>query len=400
MNTISKKNNFNHFFQQINYQYNKIGFNIFCLLFFTFLFFFFHRQSFNPSSDFFFHINKTFISPENDTIGYSLLHHLIFSISYLLKFLISMNTYELNRILMAIVCSGSTVLALYVTNKQLRKNHPDQKPIFLNFVAISTFLVAMIIVPFSDSPYMLGKGSPNVWHNPTFLISRPFSILVFFYVVDFIGQLLNNNVKTKSILLIVIFATLSAWAKPSFLLSFAPCFGIVLSAFFIAKKISFKDLALSSLIFIPAFLYVYVLYHFFFGSSESSNSVIVSFASCWSSFSRNIPFDILLGMAFPFFVFINNIKSSTLGFKIAFVNYVVASGVFLTFAEDGDRFRHGNFGWTYFFGMFFMYLYALECFFLNLRKQYLYLSIGIVLFLLSLLSGAYYILQISNGLRW
>lgn len=164
------------------------------------------------SSDFIAHASKSWEGP-----GYSLLHYVTRLVSHNLP--IKASRAEVYHYALLFVF---TVLSLHFTLAIL-KNHfaqryPDSSQALCGLMPIALLLASMIIInPFARHVYV-GIGTPNPWHNPTFLLCRVFSLLLFFEVLDVVD---TKSPPLRSYVRVSAFSVLSMWSKPAFCLSFS-----------------------------------------------------------------------------------------------------------------------------------------------------------------------------------
>lgn len=304
---------------------------------------------------------------------------------------------QLYTFTMILALVGSFLATIQILSGYFKTRYKNLSPYINSFLTFSLLTVSMIVPnPFS-SPYYLGIGTPNPWHNPTYMFCRPFSLLVFIYLINSYHKHQAKTSFAKDLVLVAIFSLLSMSAKPSFLISFLPAVCIVFVILLIKKEVSIKYIIGVGLSLLPALIPLLLLNSAVYGSPQANGKVILNPGGVWQTSRYGIPLSIVLGMAFPLYVFAIKIKKLPLSFILAFVNYVIASLVFYFLAESGERYIHGNFGWTYMFGMFFMFFVSMEEFFLKHRYGKAVSSVGWGLFLLHFLSGLFYLTWIGFG---
>lgn len=254
----------------------------------------------------------------------------------------------------------------------------------------------IIINPFSPHLY-LGTGTPNPWHNPTFIFCKPFSILVFICLLKSLDYFKGKTGYIKELFLLSIFSILSMWAKPSFLMSFLPSVAIIFIYKFVKKEISVNFLILVAFSLLPSLIPLFIMNNMVFNSANSTNTIIFTMGQVWSNHSKNIPLSIVLAAAFPLYVFILNIKQLSTSHLLAFTNYIIAMLIYFFLAENGARIYHGNFSWSYLFALFFLFFVSIEEFFFKKKNSHLLYITGWGLFCLHLISGLYYLFVIAVG---
>jgi hypothetical protein len=291
--------------------------------------------------------------------GYSLLHQLIRLGALVLAFL-KVNIAGIYTILMIFTLVASQLLTLILLRLFLHDRHKEANPYFIDFFSVSLMLVSMIIINPFTPPFYLGTGTPNPWHSPTYIFCKPFSLLVFIFLLKSYDYFNENKKYTRVLILLSISSVLSMWAKPSFLMSFLPSVAIIFTYKFLRKEISFKFLALVAISLLPSiipFIYTnYKVFHY----PNSTESVIIAVGRVWGTHSKNIPLSIFLAMAFPLYVFILKVKKMSTPHILVLTNYLIAMLIYFLLAETGFRMYHGNFSWGYYYAMFLMFLVSIE----------------------------------------
>lgn len=229
-------------------------------------------------------------------------------------------------------------------------------------LAFSLLIVSMLIIPLKT----LGGGawhvyhgvySPNPWHNPTYIIARPFAIITFF---EFCALLCEGDGFSKRRL--VAFAAACAlcnFAKPSFSLVFLPAAGIMLAAEFFAGRRAHALAAAAA--FIPtlallAWQYreVYVLE----AAETGGGGLALAPFSVWSAFSPCVPLSIVLAGAFGLVCaagFSRRIKETPVCFRAALLIYLFGLLEAALLGENNYRSADGDLFWGYMYGLFFLF---------------------------------------------
>jgi hypothetical protein len=337
------------------------------------------------------------LNPGNYTAaGYSLLHQFIKVIAILLSFF-KISKEGIYTILMILTLVASIFFSLMIINNYFQKRYKEINPYLIDFMSLALMVVSMIIInPFSH-PYYLGTGTPNPWHNPTSIFCKPFSILVFIYLLKSLDHYIDKTGYTKELLLLSFFSVLSMWAKPSFMISFLPSVAIIFIYKFVKKEISIKFLVLVAISLLPSLIPLLIMNTTVFNSANSTNTIIIAMGKVWGNHSKNIPLSIVLAAAFPLYVFILNVKKLSTAYLLAFMNYILAMLIYFFLAEKGGRMYHGNFCWGYLFALFFLFFVSIEEFFFKKKTSKGLYILGWGLFLLHLFSGLFYLSVIAVG---
>lgn len=180
------------------------------------------------------------------------------------------------------------ILIFYFIKQQLQLTDKPKKfnSSYYILLTLVILMVGPLIIP-GDYIIYLGKGSPNIWHNITIWVVKPFAFLT---IVSILIAIQAND--SKYYFFAYILSVISLFAKPSFIIMFLPAIFLVA----IINKYFTKDfwifygtLALTSLIIL--------LYQF--SNTFSKSEIIFDFLGVWSTNSSNIALSIVLGLAFP-----------------------------------------------------------------------------------------------------
>lgn len=372
-----------------------IVWNVGCFFICSIVFYMLFQQSLNQiaegtnvgiyASDMYSHIKFTYA---DNGLPYSLLHQSVIFLSDLIRIL-GGNASEnnSNTALMIIIVLCSFFITALLIRDYLEANY-NKNLILLSLASLSLLIVSMIIIPGVGKYNYLGVGSPNPWHNPTYIFSKPFCIFVFLFSIRLIKK---DNLNYKSHLYFVMAILLGVWAKPSFFISFLPTIALVFTYLYLKKKISFNYYVKVGFLFSLSLIPIFIINQFVYHAEKSSDSIIFVIGDVWSHYTSSIILSIILSCAFPLYIVVRrNIKMS-LEMKVALINFVFSTLVFFFLAEDGKRMYHLNFGWTYYYGLFFMFLFGIKELLLN--RDFL----GWLIYALHVLSGVYYFSKISLG---
>ncbi len=259
-------------------------------------------------------------------------------------------------------------------------------------------IVSMFVVPGDTESLYIGIGTPNPWHNPTYIFARPFSIAVLFLVLGAYFDGLAKQHSVRRLVAIAAVAILSMWAKPSFLMSLLPAVAV----FFLWKSASSTRLSLKytvavGLALLPALLPLMTIEAAVYGGASQEGGVILTWGSVWKLYSANIPLSILAGMAFPLYIVGVYRSGITPLMTVALMNFIIATLIYYFLAEKGFRFTHANFSWGYLSSMYFMFLAAIEMFLFRPAGGRIIRGFGWMLLAGHLGSGLYYFVKLLQG---
>ncbi|MBN2400148.1 MAG: hypothetical protein JXI33_07385 [Candidatus Aminicenantes bacterium] len=350
-------------------------------------------------SDFLGHLNfiKTIHSGKIFTIPHPGFHILVILFSWL-----SFTSMEVSMIIVLVFCVlSSFVITYFYLRSKFLFDHLESL-----LVSWILFLLGAIFVPFFSKTMYLGQGTPNIWHNPTFIAQKPLAILIFFVGIVFL-QFNHKSLLDKKSLFLAFLLFASVWIKPNFAITF------ILSLFiyiFLSRQSRFKinRYGQALMVAIPSIISLALQYYFTYKplAGQYRTSLIIDYLAVWKHYSPNPYISLLLGIAFPVVLIIfkfSTIKKNPL-FALAVIFLVIALVQMAFFAEAGYRFFYWNFSWSYDMGLFFVFLVALIAYFswmksINKNKlldiaKFLLCSLFL---LLHLASGIIYLAKILSG---
>lgn len=267
----------------------------------------------------------------------------------------------------------------------------------------------------------LGTFSMNPLHNPTHTCVRPFALLCFCLVCDIWGKQKDDNYRgiffqverglKRYYIYLAILLMLSSMAKPVFMEMFVPAVGIVMLAEWICRILRkdgsarpyFKHCLWMLLCAAPSLLYILLqfLAYFFWGGSYGADGsfMITRWMEVWSIFSENIILSIALGMAFPLYVMLIDIRyflRQDMG-RLALTGYVIGILEAALLGEGGSKLSHADFIWPMMCGMLLVWMTAilrlldLEETQTGTKGKRLLVGLGWMLFSLHILFGILYL---------
>ena len=256
---------------------------------------------------------------------------------------------KISIILLLTVISFATIFAVAVFLAFLLKNANDGKVLYYKYIplALGLMVVSTIYVPKVYPFFYSGTYLTQPWHNSTYLLMRLFGILVLLIYFKMEEQYLTK-ISVKDAILFAGLLTVTNYAKPNFIIAFAPMMLIYLIIDFVktrgkscVQNIKFGVCVLASL----PILYVQstILY------PEGGESKIVftlgnimGLLSDW----KVIPY-FVCGLLFPLVVTLLLMIKGNMSKRLwqSWVMWGISwlQRMFLT--ETGYRAGHGNFGW-------------------------------------------------------
>jgi len=392
-------------------QYFARGFVYLSLFIVTFLLF--YKQNTEPGfvADNLSHLNfaERLFTPENH-ISYPIFH---------LTALMLRSFFNIPLVLAGAIASSLYImLCLFLLEFIIARLLPDLKSSTVLLLSLTLNFLSPIYIPWFNQLY-LGQGGPSVWHNPPCIVEKPFALAVFFMFV----WLLERDPKSfgRIRLFGIRLPTAPFWyaafsailmldnlAKPSFSIIFLPAAALMLLADLVRSrgKSFFRCLWLG-LSFIPILAYLPYQYFMRIGKPESISGIEIDLFKVWSTYSPNVFISVLLGLAFPIFVLLMNIKrlhrDRTL--LLSWIIGIIAMAELSLFALKGADWVYGDFFWGYYIAQLILQTVSLIRFveYYNdpLRKRLrsvIACAAGVFLYLCHLSSGIYYFIAIyKNG---
>ncbi len=287
------------------------------------------------------------------------------------------------------------------------KKIPHKNP----FLRIGVTFALMLVTPItlftiSRQRLYLGYIGINVYHNPSIIVLKPLSLLLFWKIIDVCDRPPLKEDWVWTILLVVA----NAMAKPSYLIVLLP--GLVVWLFiqvFLKKKVNWLFMAFA--VALPALIIVGFQYALMYGISNSSIQFSPLTAMLHYAPSRKaLFFWLLMSLAFPITTFFVYIKQTSKEKRLLLAGIILLFGLILTyfFMETGERQFDLNFGWSAEVALFIFFIessfFLIKEFFTernfsprNLLRQ----SPLILLFTLHLISGViFFVLEVIQPQVW
>lgn len=282
----------------------------------------------------------------------------------------------------------------------------EEKSILFTFLLMT---MSAIYLPFFNKNIYLGQGSPNVWHNPTLFMVKPFAFAVMFLTIYAMEKKQYIYWSLSSLLLLI-----SMYYKPSFAIVFIPALAIYL---LINHLRSVKIFLYALLMVAPAVLYCFYQYYMLLHYGNTDNAVSHSESIIFSKFgvlriyTPNVFVSFLLGLAFPLSILLFRFKSvwSNNYLKLCWIMLIIAYLQMAFLAEydpsDNQRFASGNFMWGFLIALQPLFVFSFIEFYQWLQsKQWksswfgiLQLRLTILLLALHVISGLFYTIRIFRG---
>lgn len=271
--------------------------------------------------------------------------------------------------------SVSPIVLAYYMHKELANTYnklacKKWMGIATTVFTFSIFFISMLYAP--EGIYLpgmkhkyLGVFSPNPLHNATYMATRPFAIVAFFLYVHILDYY-EEKTDWKEFILFGLFLLLTTLTKPSYSLLIVSTAGLLMAYRIFAKK--WKNIIPSlklGAVFIPTFIALLYQFGGVFGSGShagENGGIGFGFADAWKVHMDNIPFAIVLALAFPGFLLLFNLKElkeNTL-YRFSWFQVIVSLlELLIIYEKEEERFIHMNFSWGYMHGLFFVFVASL-----------------------------------------
>jgi hypothetical protein len=216
-------------------------------------------------------------------------------------------------------------------------------------------LVATAVWYPPPTPILIGQSSPNVWHNPTGMLQKPFALLA----AIGLERIIFGTQRGRIVLVTAVAVILSMLAKPAFAMVMLPTLTAYVLYLSLPKRwqrvpehllpttpglrsVLLVLLGVTAALLIAQTIYIYMY-------DRSWVKIIFAPLAVWSRQSFNIPRSILLAVAFPLAVTILDLRRGIplAGLALAWMFALTGIAIFALLAEGGRPMLHGNFGWSY-----------------------------------------------------
>lgn len=311
-------------------------------------------------------------------------------------------SWEFSAVVLLVILIGIIFnFQMYYISKELKVEFFAPGSIILSFVLL---VVSSIYIPPLNnwlspnyfSVMFSGSGTPNILHNPTYYLVKLFVLPLFYSGIKLLNK--PSELNKKNILLFTFLLSLSILAKPNFALSFMPVFSILFALRSYQGKNSFGQI-LKSLILLLSLPVIILFLQFFISyvAGPRDSTVSICFFCVWHNWSKFPPVSILLGIAFPFYMFLLNLNKNLkeIKYRFAWLNFLFALFFAVFFYETDYRLLAGNFFWGYNLSLFLLFYvsildfskYCKEC---HQNGVYNVRLIGAVLLLVLHIAGGIY----------
>jgi hypothetical protein len=222
-------------------------------------------------------------------------------------------------------------------------------------LALALMIVAPIfLLVFLDKLYYLGYIGITTYHNPTINWLKPFALLIALESVHIFDGRKTTTLRVLGVAMLTLFSTLF---KPNLVLCLLPALG-VMALYYLWKKQTVDWKMLLGGVAIPAVLVL--AWQFFVTYTSGEAGVVFAPLAVMRFYSQFLLLKLILSIWFPLGVSLVYIKSMMKDRSMVFAWLIFVFGAFLTYfmAETGNRFQHGNFGWSGEIANFILFVFA------------------------------------------
>ena len=280
---------------------------------------------------------------------------------FLVKSVIKVTSWEpavVAPALLGFINVAAYVLTYYFMTENKTKKY--SKNIYAVMTMIFLLLQSIYVPAFNPNIY-LGQGSINIWHNPTYIMVRPFGIAAFLLTIKILRIREGERVAFRKLwwmlLLVMVGCNL---AKPSFSQMFIPGLGMYMIYDIVRTKgKSFFRHFQIACAFIPATILLFIQAYYSLG-----DEIAFEWMAVWRSYTPNPWISTLLFMAFPLCVILQDVRGffQKTEHKIAAFAYLFGFAEAALLTETGVRKFHGNFFWGYYLGGLLLWLVSFRYF--------------------------------------
>ncbi|WP_133554049.1 hypothetical protein [Algoriphagus boseongensis] len=219
------------------------------------------------------------------------------------------------------------------------------------------FIFPIYLLGWEGEYWLLGKMTPNLWHNGSTIYVFPFCFLLFQEVSRwFESQKVNLSrglILTSLIVLI----------KPNYLFGLLP--GMLLLFLFSnhvpkfrQRILTYSGITIALLVISKYLIFDMASEQSLFYNFRSSGAILFQPFSVWLEYSESLVLDLISSLVFLLggvFLF-RKVLFKDKEFQLAFAVFFFSLLVFFLFAESGPRYLDGNFYWQVPISLFLLYL--------------------------------------------
>jgi hypothetical protein len=221
-------------------------------------------------------------------------------------------------------------------------------------ITLALMLVSHItLFTWDQRDLYLGYIGINVYHNPTMVALKPFTLLLFLYAsAVFCPRSSHTATELTAAVCLTLASTL---AKPSYTICLLPAL-FAFSAYRLLRRDYVDRRLLLGGIVVPALVTLAWQYEVTYVSQPSS--IVFAPLAVMRMYSSSLLPKFLLSVLFPLLVAVlfwrRAIASAAL--SLAWLTFMFGAGYTYLLAEAGPRMAHGNFGWSAEISLFILFV--------------------------------------------
>ena len=229
---------------------------------------------------------------------------------------------------------------------------PSTYTFIFPIIALALMIMTPVSLPtLSDNNFYHGYlYNSNVYHNPTIILIKPLSLLLFFLTLKVFHQS-GQKVGSTTVVLTGAIVIFSSIAKPNYLICLLPALALLATARLVLRKGPVDLKLLMYGIVIPA---VAILTWQYFATYSSDHITAdpgrIEFQPLlvFSHFSSQLLLKFILSILFPLAVFILYRETSfrNLSLSLSWLVFLFGAGYSYLLVEGGTRAWCGNFAWS------------------------------------------------------
>jgi hypothetical protein len=327
------------------------------------------------------------------------------------------------------------IIVMWLIYWQLRCASEFLGSFWLILLTIGITLSLALFMPiniFTPENLYFGYFAPNVYHNPTIIIMKPFALLLFFLSLRLFGQ--EKPLSRWWIIPFALLSFLSMIAKPSFIIAFVPALGLLCCFFLLYRFRDTLSLLLNPMNILWGFLGIenskelpvlmrrsFINWPVLLGGIVLPSLLVLYIQTLtWTSsggigiepfrvifewtlhYEKNADqllfFKLIMSCAFPLLVYVLYLRHSyrNLGFNLAWLLFAVSVSYAYLFI-DYSGIAAGDFGWSAQIAVFILHavaaVFLLQVTLKECQKtslDWLTLGLCLVVFSLHLISGIHW----------
>jgi hypothetical protein len=264
-------------------------------------------------------------------------------------------------LLLALATCASFLLTYWLL-RELTRDGVER--VWLAALALVMSLVGPLYLPFFNRDLYLGQGTPNIWHNPTWVLMQPLALLTVGLWYRSLGHRQPRAAAAWRRAGASIALLASTFVKPSFAVVFLPALAVLAAirgGSLREKALGFAHLAILAAPTLALLGFEYLRHY---AAADSGTRLIVAPFVVWGAKTPSVAISALLTVAFPLVVSIGwpETLREDRGLQVIWIVTAIAFLERALLAESGPQMMHGNWAWGYFIALKLLFVFALAAF--------------------------------------